>query len=89
MLVRVRPTPNPDSLKFEAEGGTIVPSGLLAFHSAAEAESDALGRALFALGGVASLLIVPQFVTVTKRPEASWDPLIDGVERTLAAHLKG
>ncbi len=89
MRIRVRPTPNPDSLKFEAQGGTIIPSGLLAFHSAAEAEADPLGRALFALGGVASLLIVPQFVTVTKRPDASWDGLLDAVERTLSAHLAG
>ena len=86
MTVRVRPTPNPDSLKFEAEGGTVVPSGLRAFHSAAEASSDPLGAALFRLDGVASLLVVPQFVTVTKRPDASWDGLIDAVERVLLAH---
>lgn len=86
MTVRVRPTPNPDSLKFEAEKGSIVPSGLLAFHSASEAATDPLGAALFALHGVASLLIVPQFVTVTKRPDASWDGLIDAVERVLLAH---
>jgi hypothetical protein len=72
---------------FRLEGATAIPSGLLAFHSAAEAASDPLGAALFALGGVTSVLVVPAFVTVTKRPEADWDPLVADVERVLAEHV--
>lgn len=84
MTVRARPTPNPDSLKFEIVGGALpVPGGLLAARSAAEAAADPLAAALFALDGVASLLVVPAFVTVTKRPEASWDRLLPAVERVL------
>lgn len=87
MEIRVRPTPNPDSLMFQIEGAQAVPSGLLAFHSAGEAAADPLGAALFALDGVASLLVVPAFVTVTKRPDAGWDPLAADVEAVLRAHL--
>jgi hypothetical protein len=87
MTVTPRPTPNPDSLKFEVEGGTITGEKLLAYHSAREAAGDALGAALFAIRGVETLLIVPSFVTVTKHPAADWDLLISGVEQVLREHL--
>ena len=87
MTVSVRPTPNPDALMFRLDGAVAIPSGLLAFHSAAEAAADPLGAALFALPGVASVLVVPAFVTVTKRPETDWDPLVADIERVLAVHI--
>ena len=88
MRIRSRPTPNPDSLKFEVKGATIIPSGLLAYHSAREAEGNELASALFSLPGVETLLIVPDFVTVTKHPAADWTLLSEGVERTLLEHLR-
>jgi hypothetical protein len=87
MTVTARPTPNPNSLKFEVEGAPVLDGGLLAYHSAAEASENALASDLFALRGVQSLLIVPGFVTVTKHPAAGWDLLSEGVERVLADHL--
>ncbi|GAB5535653.1 MAG: hypothetical protein Rubg2KO_19020 [Rubricoccaceae bacterium] len=87
MRIRSRPTPNPNSLKFEVKGTPIIPSGLLAYHSAREAEGDALASALFSLPGVETLLIVPDFVTVTKHPAADWRLLSEGIERTLLEHL--
>ena len=89
MTVSVRPTPNPDALMFRIDGAQAVPSGLLAFHSAAEAAAHPLGVALFALRGVASVLVVPAFVTVTKRPEADWNPLAADVERVLNEAVGG
>ena len=87
MRIRSFPTPNPDSLKFEVSGTKLIPSGLLAFHSAREARDDALGRALFSLQGVETLLIVPDFVTVTKHPAADWTLLAEGIENTLREHF--
>ena len=87
MTVSIRPTPNPDSLMFRLDGGTALESGMLAFFSAAEAAASPLGAALFALPGVASVLIVPAFVTVTKTPEADWTPLADEAEHVILAHL--
>jgi hypothetical protein len=87
----VSPTPNPDSLKFTAEGPggrPFIESGLAAYHSAVEARGDPLGEALFRVEGVASLLILPAFVTVTKRPEAAWAALAGRVESSLNAHLE-
>ena len=87
MAVQSRPTPNPNSLKFESDGAPFVESGLLAFHSLREAAGHPLAADLFALRGVESLLIVPDFVTVTKHPAADWDLLAEGVERVLTEHL--
>ena len=87
MTITARPTPNPNSLKFEVDGAPVVDDGLLAFHSLVEAAEHPLGADLFALRGVESLLIVPAFVTVTKHPAADWDLLAEGVERVLREHL--
>ncbi len=87
MTISSRPTPNPNSLKFVVSGARLVESGMLAYHSLQEAAESELGSDLFALRGVESLLIVPDFVTVTKHPAADWDLLAEGVERVLAEHL--
>ena len=87
MRIRSAPTPNPNSLKFEAPGVRLVEDGLHAFHSAREASDHPLGAELFSLPGVHSLMIVPEFVTVTKHPAADWSLLAEGVERVLREHL--
>ena len=87
MTITARPTPNPNSLKFEVGGARVVDGGMLAFHSLVEAAEHELASELFALRGVESLLIVPEFVTVTKHPAADWDLLAEGVERVLREHL--
>ena len=87
MTISPRPTPNPDSLKFEIDDGRVIESGLLAFHSAREAGEHPLGRDLFAIRGVETLLIVPAFVTVTKHPAADWDQLVEGIEHVLRQHV--
>lgn len=87
MTISARPTPNPNSLKFEVDGATVIDDGLRAYHSAREADGDDLARDLFAIRGVESLMIVPAFVTVTKHPAADWDDLSEGVERVLEKHV--
>jgi hypothetical protein len=85
----LQPTPNPNSLKFAARGATYMPAGMESFGSAREAESHPLGRALFSIDGVANVFMLPQFVTITKRPDADWDRMLADIERVLAAHLEG
>ena len=87
MKISTSPTPNPNSLKFEVEGASLIDDGLLAFHSLREAAEHPLAAELFALRGVESLMIVPQFVTVSKHPAADWDLLAEGVERVLVDHV--
>ncbi len=85
----IQPTPNPNSLKFTASGRSFIERGMGAFASAAEAEGDPLGEALFAVPGVYNVLVLPAFVTVTKRPEADWNAMLPNIERALTAHLGG
>ncbi len=87
MTVNARPTPNPNSLKFEVTGATLTDATQLAFQSAREASGDALGERLFGIRGVESLLITPHWVTVTKQAAAGWDILAESVEVILTEHL--
>ncbi|MEM1056420.1 MAG: NifU N-terminal domain-containing protein [Bacteroidota bacterium] len=88
-MVRARPTPNPNSLRFDVEGATLTEERQLAFHSAREAEGHALAAALFAIRGVESLLLVPTWFTVTKHPAADWDHLMEAIERAVKEHAGG
>lgn len=89
MTIRSHPTPNPDSLKFEVEGVTFTEEAQLAFFTPGEAKGHDLGETLFALDGVESLLITPEFVTITKQTAAGWTPLADRVEGVLRDHVGG
>lgn len=84
----VQPTPNPHSLKFAATGAPFREGGLGAYASAAEAADDPLAAALFAIDGVADVLILPAFTTVTKRPDADWNALLPDVEDVLEKHFQ-
>jgi hypothetical protein len=52
-----------------------------------DAEGDALGTALFAIDGVASLFATGSFVTVIKTDAAQWDTINPAVEAALTAQL--
>lgn len=60
---------------------------MLVFGSAEEAGNHSLGRALFAITGVANIFALPQFLTVTKNPETSWDDVIPAVVKALEGFL--
>ena len=83
----LEPTPNPNSLKITVPGSQFLASGLESFSSAAEASGSPLGRALFDVPGVANVFIVPQFLTLTKRPEVDWDDLLPRVEQVIEDYL--
>lgn len=63
---------------------------LEAMLNAANAEAAAtipFAAAVFAAEGVASVFGVNDFVTVTRRPGADWEPIIAAVQSAAAAHL--
>jgi hypothetical protein len=80
---RSHSTPNPNSLKITRKKGPFIDSGLLTFTSPAEAASHPLAAALFRLEGVVNILILPEFLTVSKRPDRPWKPLWREIEKTL------
>lgn len=82
------PTPNPNSLKITTEAGVFIEAGMCSFGSAEEAGDHPLGAPLFALPGVVNVFILPQFLTITKAPQADWDLLLPDVERILRTHFE-
>lgn len=83
------PTPNPNSLKITTDDGPFIDGGLVSVASAEEAAQHPLGERLFAIDGVANVLILPQFVTISKASDADWNAVLPDVERVLNDHLGG
>ncbi|GIV59827.1 NifU N-terminal domain-containing protein [Rhodocaloribacter litoris] len=82
------PTPNPNSMKITLSEGTFIADGMLSFAGAEAARDHPLGAALFAVEGVTNVFILPQFLTITKTPDADWDALMEAVTAVLARHFE-
>jgi hypothetical protein len=70
-LLEVQPTPNPNALKFVLDRS--ISDQPLSFFNAEAAREHPLASKLFDVSGVASILLLGDFVTVNKRPDARWD----------------
>ena len=82
VVAEVQPTPNPNALKFVLDRS--VGGQPASFFSAQSASGHPLASKLFAVPGVSSLLLLGDFITVNKRPEATWPPIKRGVRKVLA-----
>ncbi|KAM9859019.1 NFU1 iron-sulfur cluster scaffold homolog, mitochondrial [Aulostomus maculatus] len=65
MFVQTQDTPNPNSLKF-LPGRIVLESGTMNFAGPRDAYCSPLARQLFRIDGVKSILLGPDFITVTK-----------------------
>ena len=74
-------TPNPNAVKCVLDRRT--GDRARSYFRAEQAAGDALGAALFSVAGVTNVLINGDWVTIGKRPEASWREVRAGVERVL------
>ena len=83
---KVQSTPNPDSFKITRRKGTFIATGLLAFANKQEAQAHPLAKSLFEIFGVTNVLILPQFITVSKTPESDWRAVWKEVEEKLREH---
>lgn len=81
------PTPNPNSLKFTAQGARFLDDGMVSIDSESEAQDHPLGRRLFSVHGVSNVFITPGFVTVSKQEAAEWSIVKPKVESILKDHL--
>lgn len=86
-MIQVERTPNPNSLKFMTTEGAFPENKVVAISSTAEADRHPLGRRLFAIDDVADVFITPEFVTVSKEPEADWETLREAIETALTEYL--
>ncbi len=85
--VRFQATPNPNAGKFVVGRKVVEGKASKSFFSAAQAEPDPMAAALFAIEGVASLFMVEDFITVTKKPDAEWQVLTPQVIAAIEAAM--
>lgn len=81
-VAEVQSTPNPNALKFVLTRP--VADRPISFFNAEAAASHPLAAKLFAVPGVSSLLLLNDFVTVNRRPEAKWSDIKRAVRKILA-----
>jgi Fe-S cluster biogenesis protein NfuA len=74
MFIESRDTPNPASIQF-LPGRAVAPGGSVFYESAAEAQQSPLALVLFKIEGVGAVFFGADFITVTKKTDASWDYL--------------
>ncbi len=85
--VTVAGTPNPHAAKFVLVGwGT--PQSSRSYFDAASASEDPLASRLFGISGVRALLIVDNFITVTKAEEVEWGEIVEQVTTTILTELE-
>ena len=72
--IQVSTTPNEHALKFTLDR-PVIESGHKTYANPETADESPVAKALFALDGVASVFLMADFITVTKKPEADWEIL--------------
>lgn len=80
-VLEVQSTPNPNARKFILDRAISEQS--TSFFDAASAKDHPVASVLFAVPGVSSLLLLGDFITVNKRPEAKWPVIEKGVHGIL------
>ncbi len=88
MNVTVEGTPNPNAAKFVLDRD-VPGEGSQSYVELESAAGNALAERLFAIEGVRALLLVENFITVTKTDEVEWSELVDRVEAVIRTELAG
>jgi len=86
LQINVQGTPNPNAAKFQLDGTRLGDSSRF-YVASSEAANDPLAARLFEIAGVRALLIVEDFITVTKHEDADWNDLVVRVEEVIRAEL--
>jgi hypothetical protein len=80
--IRAEPTPNPESYKFTLDH--LVVEGRSETYSGPEqAFLSPLARALFQVDGVGGIFFLKDFVSVRRKPGASWEVLVPRIAAVL------
>lgn len=83
-VTETSPTPNPDALKFSLD---VTLDGMLNVTAAEDAGDSPFAAAMFEVPGVASVFGTADFVTITRQPDADWEPIKRAVDAAAAEHL--
>ena len=76
--ITVHGTPNPNAAKFVVSGASLGTNSR-SYFGVDEIGDDDLAARLFGVGGVRALLIVDNFITVTKTDEVAWDDIVEDI----------
>lgn len=82
-VTEVQPTPNPNAMKYVLDRPVSTES--VSFFNAEAATTHPLATRLFEVEGVSSLLLLKDFITINKRPEANWADVTKKVKKILKA----
>ncbi len=82
LLISAEMTPNPNTLKFMVNR-TLVETGSLNYPDKEKAKGVLLAETLFDQANVLGVMIGRDFITVTKRPEASWHTMVEPITKTI------
>ena len=82
-VIEIQPTPNPNAMKFVLDRS--ISQQPLSFFNAAAATDYPLAKRLFEIAGVSSLLLLGDFITINKSPDARWDDIKNQARAVLAA----
>jgi len=69
-VLEIQPTPNPNAQKVVLDRP--VSEQPMSFFNAAAASGHPLATQLFAIEGVSTLLLLGDFITINKSPQARW-----------------
>lgn len=77
-------TPNPNALKF----GVGVEVGGPRSYVHSNAKDEPVAELLLGIGGIVSVFMTADFITVTKTPEADWSEIAPPVQAALEEHYR-
>ena len=81
-VLEVQPTPNPNAMKLVLD--RVIADRPMSFLNPASGNEHPIASRLFAVKGVCGLLLLGDFVTVTKESAARWPEITKNVKQTLA-----
>jgi NFU1 iron-sulfur cluster scaffold homolog, mitochondrial len=81
LVKEIQPTPNPNAMKYVLD--QIISPEPASFFAAEPAQKHPIASRLFAIPGVAGVLLLKDFVTVNKQPSAKWSSINRQVKRVL------
>ncbi len=85
--IRIQGTPNPRAAKFVLDRD-VPGAGSRSYFDRESADGDLLAARIFEVRGVRALLIVENFITVTKTDERDWPDLVDEVTEAIRESLR-
>lgn len=87
LFIQTEATPNADSIKFKP-GHQVLPSTqTIEFHSITATHSSPLARTLFRIPGIQSVLYGPDFITITKDSETTWNHIKPDIYGAITDHF--